>query len=84
MINDYREYFLNRQVLSLYGTDAMLHSHEQHEAILQAVQVGAGAEAERKVREHFQDAMTFVLHEAGDPGAPDGSQPELEPSSHGT
>jgi DNA-binding GntR family transcriptional regulator len=61
MINDYREYFLTPRMLSQYNRAAMLHLQQQHEAIVQALWEHDGDAAERLVREHFQDAMTFML-----------------------
>ena len=61
MINDYHEYFLTPRVLSRYDRAAMLHSQQQHEAIVQALRARDGDAAERLVRVHFQDAMAFML-----------------------
>src|SRR5437763_6536290 len=61
MINDYREYFLTPHMLSQYDRAAMLHLQLQHEALVQALRAHDGDAAERLVRAHFQDAMTFML-----------------------
>jgi DNA-binding GntR family transcriptional regulator len=61
MINDYHEYFLTPRILSRYDRAAMLHSQQQHEAIVQALRNRDGDAAERLVRVHFQDAMAFML-----------------------
>jgi len=61
MIDDYREYFLTPRVLSRYDRAAMLHSQQQHEALVQALRARDGDTAERLVRVHFQDAIPFMV-----------------------
>src|SRR5437588_5724570 len=61
MINDYREYFLTPRMLSRYNRAAMLHLQQQQEAIVQALRAHDGDAAERLVRVHFQDAMTYMV-----------------------
>lgn len=73
MIDDYRAYFLNPQMLGLYDRAAMLRSHQQHEAIVQALRAGDGDAAERLVRAHFHDAMAVVLGADAGPMAHGGS-----------
>ncbi len=63
LINGYRDYFLNPHTLGLYDRAAMLRSHEQHEAIVQALRGRDGDAAERLVRDHFHDAMAVALGE---------------------
>jgi DNA-binding GntR family transcriptional regulator len=61
MINDYHEYFLTPRVLSRYDRAAMLHSQQQHDALVQTLRARDGDAAERLVHAHFQDAMVFML-----------------------
>ena len=63
LINGYRDYFLSPHTLGLYDRAAMLRSHEQHEAIVQALRARDGDAAECLVRDHFRDAMAVVLGE---------------------
>ena len=48
-------------MLSRYNRAAMLHLQQQHEAIVQALRAHDGDAAERLVRVHFQDAMTYMV-----------------------
>ena len=64
MINDYREYFLTPRMLSRYNRTAMLHLQQQHEAIVQALRARDGDAAERLVRVHFHDAMTYMVDQS--------------------
>jgi DNA-binding GntR family transcriptional regulator len=61
MIEGYRDLFLTPRTLSRYDHAAMLHSQQQHEAMVGALRRRDGATAEQVVREHFGDAVAIML-----------------------
>lgn len=60
LVNDYRDYFLNRDFIRYYDRETGLAQHEQHRQIVEALRAGDAERCERLVWDHFERALEVI------------------------
>ncbi|HEX5502935.1 MAG TPA: GntR family transcriptional regulator [Thermomicrobiales bacterium] len=60
LVNDYRDYFLNREFVRYYDRETGQRQHVQHLEIVEALRSRNAALAEHLVRDHFQRALDVI------------------------
>ncbi|MGA7669598.1 MAG: GntR family transcriptional regulator [Nitrolancea sp.] len=60
LVNDYRDYFLNRDFVTYYDRETGLKQHEQHREIVEALGARDSARCEQLVWDHFERALAVI------------------------
>ncbi len=60
LVNDYRDYFLNRDFILYYDRETGMLQHEQHRQIVDALRARDAARCEQLVWDHFERALAVI------------------------
>lgn len=60
LVNDYRDYFLNRDFILYYDHETGLQQHDQHRQIVDALRARDADRCEQLVWDHFERALTVI------------------------
>lgn len=60
LVNDYRDYFLNRDFIRYYDRETGMRQHEQHREIVEALRERDATRCEQLVWDHFERALEVI------------------------
>ncbi len=60
LVNDYRDYFLNRDFIRYYDRETGMLQHEQHREIVEALRMRDSARCEQLIWNHFERALAVI------------------------